>query len=302
MTYDLGAVYNVTNMVLWNYDEGNVLTNRGIKDFTIQYFDKTNGLIASSGLLTAQRADVTSGRIVAQVIDIPDTSNVNKIKLCISNNWGDTLAGIAELKFGGTYVSAWDNYTPLDLISPTGAVTTLNDWSPRELFHSWDTSGLTPASPLRSTNTHAISANNYMWESTGIKTGTVTYALSNVLGVTAVALWNGNEVWNKSVKDFDIQFLDKNDVQIASVDGLVARAGGGVAYVYELNAVGVLHGPLAARVGTVAEVFNFDEVRGVKKVRLNIRSNYGDGGATSISEIGIHGRVVPPSGTVFRFL
>jgi hypothetical protein len=308
MTYDLGAIYNITNMVLWNYDEGNALTNRGIKDFTIQYFDKTNGLISSSGLLTAQRADVTSLRIAAQVIDIPDASNVNKVKLCISNNWGEAGAcGMAELKFEGTYVASWVNYTPLDLISPTGGVTTMGEYSAtRAPSNSWTRSGLTPSTgPFRSTDIHQTVADGSMWESSaGTTIGTVTYAFSNVLEVSAVALWNFNEDWTISVKDFDIQFLDKNDVQFSSVDGLVARKCGyspaGGEYVYDLKTgLGVLHGPLAQSPGAVAEVFSFTPVAGVKKVRLNIRSNYGSASYTGISEFGIVGRVKPPSGTLF---
>jgi|GEM_PF-6556467 len=303
MTYDLGAIYNITNMVLWNYDEGNNLTNRGIREFTIQYFDKTNGLISSSGLLTAQRADVTSGRIAAQVIDIPDASNVNKIKLCISNNWGEAGAcGMAELKFLGTYVESWVNYTQLDLISPTNAVTTMgDDYATRRLFRTYDLSGITPAfPPLRSTSTHGTGADNQMWQSTLAAPGTVTYAFSNVLEVSAVALWNGNETLNTPIKDFDIQFLNGNDEQIGSVDGLVARQGAGGEYVYHLNTGrGVLHGPLAQRAGTVAEVFSFSPVAKVKKVRLNILSTYGVGATVNISEIGIVGRVPPPSGTLF---
>lgn len=138
--FDLGAVYTITSIHVWNYNEatGGNLTERGVREVTIEY-GTTEALGATVPGITefAQAPEPVTVTYPGEVFDSFPPFVARYIKFDIDSNYGDPsqFYGLSEVQFDGVPGTLEDSD---------------NDGLPDdyELMHSGSTTGLEPDGDL----------------------------------------------------------------------------------------------------------------------------------------------------------
>lgn len=99
ITFDLGGVFDVTDLLVWNYNEAG-FPGHGMNAVTIRaagadkVFDITQGGVTLT-------AGTGTGDIAAQVVNLSGFNGVQYIEISNTTNHGDTRSGLAEVRFDG---------------------------------------------------------------------------------------------------------------------------------------------------------------------------------------------------------
>jgi len=316
INFDLGGVYDVTNLVIWPPNT-TLRTTCAISNFVVRYIGDDMTVLHTSGTLTGTVAQLDGGRIKAQVFDIPDVSNVRYMSINVTANCGNgSYTGSSEIKFGGTSVGAGSEPAVYDLLSPTNATTDMGTvWG--HVTKTWDLTGVEGSpSPLTTTNKHGQYASGAnMWLSNGDTEGNVTYWLDGEYSLGGFAFWNFNSTHDtdgsrRCVKQFDLSFYDASDVLISSTNNLLATRSAvytaNNTYKFWEDGTGKIQGPLNAKPCYYAELFTFTKVDGVKKVVLHIDSAWNvptpAGSYVGLAEVGfLEAASTPSTGGVVLF-
>lgn len=96
--YDLGDLYNINELWLWQYNELGE-TDRGIKDFDIVFRDEFGEVV---GELSGATTDRGNGLTIPASYYCPLAECVRFIELVIRDNYGDDMfAGLSDIAFAG---------------------------------------------------------------------------------------------------------------------------------------------------------------------------------------------------------
>ncbi|WP_373478467.1 PEP-CTERM sorting domain-containing protein [Geminocystis sp.] len=97
VTFNLGAVYNLTGSDIWNFNASGSL-NRGVKDFNIlTSLDGNTFSSAGSGTLSIGTGNPLPSQLVAF------TATAQYVRFNVISNYGNTTnTGLSEVKFQGT--------------------------------------------------------------------------------------------------------------------------------------------------------------------------------------------------------
>jgi len=106
VTFDLGGLYEITSIQVWNYNENPPnLTNRGVNAVSVNY--GTTAALGSSvpGITNFAQADATE-TYTGEVFDSFTPFQARFIEFDIDSNHGDanTFYGLSEVQFDGTLV------------------------------------------------------------------------------------------------------------------------------------------------------------------------------------------------------
>jgi len=109
VSLDLGGLYNLSSMDIWNYNE---FTNmRGFRDVTVSVGATSGSVMPLNNAFTFAIADGQPG-LESQMIDLsafPEADAVRIVRFDMVNNHGDTSwAGLSEVRFTGTLVPLVD--------------------------------------------------------------------------------------------------------------------------------------------------------------------------------------------------
>ena len=218
VVFDLGAVYNVTSIDVWNYNEGAPnLTNRGVNAVSIEYGNTLTFGTSGSGF----------GSTLAGVTNFSQANGLNTyagesfnaiapfeaqyIKFDINSNHGGDSFGLSEVQFNGTLVSP--SVAPVE-ITPVGV--TASSEIPgfnRLAAYTIDNSGLDIL------GRHSVAPDANMWLSSGAgqfggvdPDPQITFDLGSIVDIGDIQVWNYNEgvsnLTNRGVDEVDILVSD----------------------------------------------------------------------------------------------
>ena len=103
--FDLGKIYRVSGIYLWNYNEGNGYNRRGVRDVEISY-STDNKDFNSSGKYTFEMAPGTDN-YTGQAVPFPKPVSARYFRWKILSNYGSAEAsGIAEVRFANADIKA----------------------------------------------------------------------------------------------------------------------------------------------------------------------------------------------------
>lgn len=107
--FDLGAVYTIESIHVWNYNEatGGNLTERGVNAVSVQYGTTTALGLTVPGISNfAQAPEPVTNDYAGEVFDSFAPFNARYIKFDIDSNYGDgnQFYGLSEVQFEGTLV------------------------------------------------------------------------------------------------------------------------------------------------------------------------------------------------------
>ena len=107
LTFNLGAIYNLSDMTVWNYNE-NEGTNemlRGVKTMTIETSSDGVSFTALSSPTTLNVAPGNSTTDFSQLVQLPVTAQFIEFTNLASFNGPGTLTGLSQVEFDGTAAS-----------------------------------------------------------------------------------------------------------------------------------------------------------------------------------------------------
>ena len=203
---DLGAVYDLTSVKVWNYNETGAFASRGVMTANLD-------VATSLGSYTTHAADralaIAPGApgATGETIDLTGVT-ARFVRLDISANHGDAgFTGLSELQFDGTLVPGQDMPIPIS------GVIASSEFPGREAIHTIDGSGLFGP-------THTIVPGGNMWltqMSTPAPDITFDLGSSQVLG--SIKVWNYNEVLpDDPSRDAELLGRGVNEVEILTSD------------------------------------------------------------------------------------
>ena len=200
---DLGAVYNVDTIEVWNYNEvgGPPFTQRGVQGGSLD-IATSFGAYASAGATLFAQAPGTAGDF-SESFPFGGTA-VRFLRLNIGSNYGDTgFTGLSELRFSGALAPGQSLPVPV-----VGATATSN-FGTRPAINAADGSGLFGP-------THTIAPDNNMWLSNQVVDADITFDLGSVIPLDSLTLWN----YNETLPGREVELLSRgvNEVNILVSD------------------------------------------------------------------------------------
>ncbi len=177
---DLGAIYNLDTIQVWNYNEGGgTFTTRGVQAGTLD-IATTFGNYSSAGPTLFAQAPGTAGNF-SEIFPFGGTA-VRYLRLNIGSNHGDGgFTGLSELRFDGTLVAGQE--MPIPVLTATAT----SEFGGREAIHSANGNGLFGLS-------HTIQPTGTMYLSNQVADPDITYDLGSIFSLDRLQLWNYNEV------------------------------------------------------------------------------------------------------------
>ena len=263
--FDLGALYHVTNALVWQMAQSN-LTTRGVKVYAIKVAGADHIFTTYSPSNLLNRA---TGGLNEPVQVVPLVArNIRFVRFEIQSNFGgDAYVGLSEVRFEG----AIPEQNPTDVtLTPIGATASSNYGpQPYQYGPQWmiDGSGLTGAG-RGATHTNANAVNLFWHSNTGVVVSAqwVEFDLGAPYRVTNALIWQLAQLNNagRGVKVFTIKVAGSDHVlSTYSTNNMLSKASG------EPNEpVRVV--PLVAS--------------GIRYVRFEIQSNWG-GDIVGLSEV-----------------
>jgi hypothetical protein len=209
VTFDLGAVYDVATMRVWNYNEGGGLTSRGAATVDI-YVAGEDGLfdLHQQNVALTQAPGTTSD--FNQAIDL-EGIRARYVKLSITGTHGadNNFAGLSEVQFDGNFVSRADIPATIHQVSSE-----LAGFGDRGAGNLVDHSGQVG-------RTHDLNPDQTMWLNNGTLGAPndlapeVTFDLGGEFFVDHMNVWNYNEFFVPSALDFTSRGVATADIQVA---------------------------------------------------------------------------------------
>ena len=252
--FDLGAVYHVTNALIWQFAQTN-FTSRGIQTFDIRVADEDHifSVISTDNLLDQATGDPQEPLQVVQMV----VKNIRYIRFMVNSNWGASgIVGLSEVRFE---VETPDPLPTNFILMPlsASASTYYGDGTRYGPQFMADGSGLTGIGQSM-THTNA-NGPELFWHSDGssINGHWVEFDLGATYNITNALIWQlaQKNLTTRGVKDYSIDVAGSDHVFSSYATGRTLN-----------QATGDANEPVQV-VSLVA-----DEVR---YVRLNIQSNYG---------------------------
>jgi len=225
IVFDLGGLYDVSSMNVWNYNEGGTssgtglrYTQRGVNEAEI-LVSQDNITYTSLGNVFLSEAPGADNVDFHQAVPLNTTARFVKIDI-LSNHGGDgEFVGLSEVRFDGTLVQAASTTeipATVDYVSSE-----LIENFDRDADYTLDESGLTPTT-INGTLTHSTGPNGEMWLNTdngccgGVSnTGPndndsdpeIVFDVGSTQYIEALQVWNYNE-------SGDYRWRGANDVEI----------------------------------------------------------------------------------------
>ena len=262
VTYDLGDVFELTSLRLWNYNE---VTDRGAA--TVDVYVASTLDINGDPVFDAT-ADLTLNPVEASGTDVEDgelfdfTGLTGRyVKLDVTANHGNaTFAGLSEVEFRGR---AFDPGTEVSGVSVES--------SSSRFGPSYSADNLVDGSGLGAGGTHSTDALDTWVTASGDPTPQVTFDLGATYTLHTLQLWNYNE--------------SSRNRGAASITLYTSTDGVSFTMLTTIN-------PLrAAGAFDTGEYFDLTGVE-ARYVRLDVTSNYGDPNFGGLSEVRFHGDAV----------
>jgi hypothetical protein len=263
---DLGAIYAVNSLRVWNYNEGLAgrpdLLQRGVSSANIDLGLTTSSYVTQIAGQTFNQAPGTNTDF-SQVISLPGTL-ARFIRLDILGNYGDAqFTGLSEIQVDGTFVSG-----PRALAASISAVSsTIGAPFNRGADHVVDSSGVFSL-------THSVTPDGNMWlADAGDVAPIITFDLGSTQSLSNMLFWNYNE--------FLPGRADLLQRGVAQADILLSNDG--ITFAPFLSDVSFAMAPgdntteFAQNVNLTGATARF--------VQIAVDSNYGDASYTGISEV-----------------
>ncbi len=111
ITFDLGSLYAVEDLVFWNQNAGGPgdFGSSGLRNVDIQ--TSVDGTTFTSLLIPTTFLQQTGNTSAPQTVDID--RNATHVRFNVLSNWGDpTYSGFAEVRFTGGLVNGVPNSVP----------------------------------------------------------------------------------------------------------------------------------------------------------------------------------------------
>ncbi|MBT3293673.1 MAG: hypothetical protein HN919_19945 [Verrucomicrobia bacterium] len=274
VVFDLGAVYSVTNVQIWNYNESSIAA-RGVSNVVVRYgtnltfgFDSSGFESTLTEITTLAQASGAAGE-PGEAFDSFAPFNARYVLFDIVDNHGDaSYVGLSEVQFYGTFVNAGPTVPPEITGVTVESVST--EFGGRPASATLNNNGLNILG-------HHTTGTSAMWLSNNEELPEIVYDLGNVYDLEALEVWNYNE---------------------SAGGGLSTRGINGVDI--EGSTDGVSFTPIVST--TFAQVptpesstTDFSELHPIsvtyRYIKLDATSNHGAAGYTGISEIKFYGVV-----------
>jgi hypothetical protein len=282
VTFDLGAVYTVQRMRVWNYNEWGFRA-RGVQGLTV-LSSELGSPDTSQGAQTLAEA-AGPGVIEGELITFAAPFRARYIEFAIASNYGDTYTGLSEAQFDGVAVDPATLPTLITGVTATASST----FSTRAASNTVNYSGLTV--PVDSFANSGV-AHDYnfpgtdMWLSTGDGFGgidpnpSITFDLGAYYTVFQMRVWNYVEWPNR---DRGVQGL----TLLTSREGIPNESQGAQTLA------------MAATTPYLGDLITFAVPFRARYIKFAIASNHGDPNSFyGLSEVQFNGLLVPPQGTV----
>ncbi len=274
LRFDLGEVYGLGSIKLWNYNEPTLGdTDRGVNAFTVWASDTgvPGTFVQVGGSRTLAEAPGDAATDYAEAFNLAGAHG-RFVQVDIDTNHGDaTLVGLSEVGFDGTATGFGLDVTPVSVAASSQLNTTRG---PNELFGP----GLTAY------DEHQASwADNAMWQSSAAdwsdNQATLDFDLGEKKDLSAVRIWNFNEYPpdNTSVGVQTMEILVKSEL------------------LDSFTSVCTIHPSQASGLADIdfSEIFALD-ANDVQYVQFRITENYG-AGTVGLSEVQFMGAVPEPA-------
>ena len=284
VVFDLGAVYRLDELRVWNYNESPPnLTARGVNAVTVQYGTTPALGNTVAGITNFTQADGTN-TYTGEIFDLTTGSPINAryVKFDIDSNHGgdNNFYGLSEVRFDARLNNVITGVTVEDFTSQLAGFN-------RNAVNVINGSGFDPSTGIHDTN----ATNMWLSDGDGVNENnegenglptSISFDLGANYDLTALNVWNYNE----------------------AVQGLTSRGAREVS-------ISVASGPFGSYVPI--GLFEFDEAPGttsdfgqlislediagtdnVRRIRFDINSNWGAANEyVGLSELRFSGRLVP---------
>lgn len=270
--FDLGAVYSLSSLRVWNYNEATAgLSTRGIATANID-------VATSPGAYSTHLAGQALAKAPGTETDFSESIamggvNARFVRLDVLTNHGDaSFTGLSEIQFDGNLVSG-NKAVPATVASVSSTIAGFN----RLPEYTVNNSGVFSRS-------HSVIPDGNMWlAGNGDLTPTITYDLGSSQPISHMLLWNYNEfltgrddLLNRGVQQADFLISDDGlTFTPLALDVAIARAPGDDTTEY-------------------AQTIDFGGAQ-ARFVQIAVDSNYGDAGFTGLSEVQFYAVPEPAS-------
>jgi hypothetical protein len=229
--FDLGAVYDLSAVRVWNYNEPGGFRPRGVNQADVLVSsDNITYTDPFGGAQLFNMAPGVNNIDFSQVFSFPANTQGRFVRIDVASSHGgdNGFVGLSEVQFDGTLA----NNPPQTLIAGVTATASSELLGPfnRRAEFVVDGSGFNPG-----TGTHTTTPDDYMWLSTGNGNAggnpdpdpQITFDLGGVENVGMVEIWNYNEANATGTNPFRARGIKGLTVE-TSLDGLSFTALGNV--------------------------------------------------------------------------
>jgi len=107
--YEFDKAYKIRQMLVWNYNGEEILTNLGLQDVAIEYTTDGGDWIQLAGVPVFEQAPGMPGYAANTTVDFGNVA-MKKVRITANNNWGDhpifNQYGLSEVRFMHVPVAA----------------------------------------------------------------------------------------------------------------------------------------------------------------------------------------------------
>jgi len=192
IVFDLGAVYDVSQLKVWNYNEfgdwpnpGDTLVNIGANAVSVTYGTTLSG--STLGGATGTVSSITSfakasglGDYTGETFSAPFQARYVKVEITSSHGHPINSVGLSEVQFSGTVAP------PAPALITGVTATATSEGGSRPAVDVVDGSGLTG-------NQHGTYPHGWMWLSGNTVPQSIVFDLGAVYNVSQLHVWNYNE-------------------------------------------------------------------------------------------------------------
>ena len=280
ITFDLGGNYSLTNLHVWNYNEGT--GGAGASNVTVDVAMGEGYVFTTFTNLTFAKAGYTP--CYGEDIPLNVPNNARLVRFIITSTHGGANAGLSEVHFYGTPLPATPHASIITNVTIAGFSSQDTTYN-RLATYAIDESGL-------ATNSlgvdHANSVGGNCWYAADPSPWWITLDLGAEYVLTKVHIWNF----------YEAQTIVRSASNV--VVAVAAQAGGSFT---DLDTV-TLARKASQYVTDYGEDFDlsaYPAAASGRQVRLSIQSNYqGATGGSGLNEVRLYGYPPPsaPAGTV----
>ncbi|MEX2213283.1 MAG: discoidin domain-containing protein [Phycisphaeraceae bacterium] len=284
ITFDLGALYNISSMKVWNYNEVNI-TNRGVQNATLLV--SNDGITYTNlGVIGLNQAPGNTALDFSQIVNMNVTARFVKLDNLTNHGGGNGFTGLSEVRFDGSHVLG--SGALITGVTATASSELLAPFD-RAASHVVDGSGFNPV-----TGQHSVGPEGVFWLNRGSSGafGTpdldpqITFDLGTNHFVGDVQIWNYNEGGQNRARGIDQLTI------LASEDGINFTV---------IGTTNLFAAPGAAN-RDFHQTFNLGGVL-ARFIRFDDLTNHGgDNGFVGLSEVRFFEAATPEPGTALLAL